>query len=197
MNDGNSGALDALIQQKLEADTDFQATLESMSDEEKSTALNAKRAELTNIAFEEIRTKADKEAELARNYKIRAEKAERGEKGDGKATGSGDDLSPKDLYALMQANVPQEDVDEVIKAAKVLGKPITEALKDSVVQTILKTNEEYRKTANATNTKVARPGTKAVTPAELQDKASKGDFPEKGSREAEELFWARRGGKRS
>lgn len=103
-----------------------------------------------------------------------------------------DELSTKDLYALMSANVPQDDVEEVVKAAKILNKSISEALKDLMVQTVLKTREEYRATANAANVAPVRPGSKKVSDEEVLAKASKGEIPEAGSKEAEALFWARR-----
>lgn len=103
-----------------------------------------------------------------------------------------DELSTKDLYALMSANVPQDDVEEVVRAAKILGKSISEALKDLTVQTVLKTREEYRTTADARNVATVRPGSKKVTDEEVLAKAANGEIPEPGSKDAEALFWARR-----
>lgn len=107
-----------------------------------------------------------------------------------------DDLSSTDLYALMNAQVPEEDVEEVVKAAKVLGKSIKDALKDDMVKAILAKRVEHRKTADANNVRPVRPGTKTKTDAEILAEAGSGKIPEKGSKEAEDLFWARRGGKR-
>lgn len=107
-----------------------------------------------------------------------------------------DNLNPLDLYALMEAKVPKEDVEEVIKASKLLGKSISEALQDPIVQGILKSKDEYRKTSEATATQTRRSGAKQVTDDEIIKKASNGEIPESGSDEAERLFWARRGGKR-
>jgi len=67
-----------------------------------------------------------------------------------------DSLSSKDLYALMDAKVPQIDVDEVVKAAKILGKSVPETLQDGFMQARLKDLAEQRKTANATNTDGSR-----------------------------------------
>jgi len=113
-----------------------------------------------------------------------------------KPTESKTDITSRDLYALMNAKVEQEDVEEVVKAAKLLGKTIQEALNDDTVKAILRTREGYRKTAEATSTKSSRPGSKTVSVDEIVSKASKGEFPEKGSKEADDLFWARRGGRR-
>lgn len=106
------------------------------------------------------------------------------------------DLSPKDLYALMSAQVPQEDVDEVTKAAKLLGVSVTDALKDTAVQAILEKRQTLRKSANTTNTGTSRPATRKVTDEQILAQASKGEIPDANSDEAERLFWARRGGKK-
>ena len=106
------------------------------------------------------------------------------------------DLSSKDLYALMQAQVPEDDVDEVQRTAKALGVSVSEALKDPVTKAILERRQALRKTADAANTTTARPSNKKVTPEEILKKAEEGIIPDKGSTDAEELFWARRGGKK-
>lgn len=196
--DEKIGALDTLVQEKIEADAEFQTSIAELPEEEKETLIQSKRAEILADEFASLREKADKATkaeELANNYKARAEKAEKlGKKGETEP--NEDSLSTKDLYALMTAQVPQDDVDEVVKASKILNVSIQEALKDPTVQTILEKRAEYRKTAQATNTGIARPSTKKVTDEEILSKASKGELPEKGSDEAERLFWARRGGKR-
>ncbi len=192
------GNLDALIQEKLDTDLDFQDSLDVLNDDEREQAVKEKRSELRNQEYSSLIEKSKKNEELATNYKIRAEKAEKGKPKDvdENTTKTDSNLSTTDLYSLMTAKVPQEDVDEVVKSAKLLGKSIPEALADETVQAILNTRAEHRTTAKATNTQVARSGAKRVTDQEILDKASKGDFPDKGSDEATRLFWARRGGKR-
>lgn len=185
------GALDTLIQEKLEADVEFQASIVDLEEADRESALQSKRAELINVTFAEMQEEARKKAELAENYKTRAEKAEKN-KGTTKPQES-QDLSTKDIYSLMQAQVPEEDIDEVLKASKLLGKTIQEALKDPVVSAILKRNEEYRRTAQASNAGKAKAGAKTPTPDEILRQASEGKIPEKGSKEAEMLFLARRG----
>lgn len=107
-----------------------------------------------------------------------------------------DALSTNDIYTLVEAKIPQVDVDVVKKTAKILGVSIAEALKDSELQTILKSRAEKRKVADATNTKTVRAGAKTVTDEEIVKAASRGEIPKAGSEEAEKLFWARRGGKK-
>lgn len=187
--------IDTLVNGKIEADTEFQETIAFLEDEEKEAAIATKRNEVLAQEFATLQEKADraeKAEELANNYKVRAEKAEKHEKPK-KEEG---ELGTKDLYALMSANVPQDDVDEVVKASKLLGKPIAEVINDPIVKTILQTRAEYRATANATSTTTARPSVKKMSDADILERANKGEIPEKGTEEAERLFWARRGGKR-
>lgn len=108
-----------------------------------------------------------------------------------------DDLTPKDLYALMNAKVHEDDVEEVSRYARSHSMDVGAALKDGKLQAILKYNEELRRTAAAQNTKPARPGSKQVSGDILVKELSEGKVPEKGSKEAEELFWAKRGGRRT
>ncbi len=88
------------------------------------------------------------------------------------------ELSPKDLYALMEAKVPQADVDEVLKASKVLGKSIPETLQDGFVQSRLKELAEQRKTAEATNTTGSKRTTTKVTDESLVEQAKQGKMPD-------------------
>jgi len=59
----------ASIDEKISSDADFQATLAEMSEEDQTQAIADKKTEL-------IDAELAKEAELAANYKVRAEKAE-------------------------------------------------------------------------------------------------------------------------
>jgi hypothetical protein len=137
-------ALDALVQEKLDADTSFLATLEGKNDTDRAAAIAAKRTEIMNTEWQ-------KANEYARNQKIRAEKAEKGETKEVKApVNTKDDkleISSLDTIAIINAKVHQEDIEEVIKASKLLGKSISETLKDSTLRAILNTREEERKTA--------------------------------------------------
>lgn len=198
--------IDALVDQKLEEDTDFQNSLADLSEEDKVTAITNKRTEIANQEFKSLSEKAqeaDKQKELANNYKIRAEKAELEiKKGKKPADAGGEDskkesdLTPTDLYALMNAKVPEEDVEEVTKAAKLLGKTVSEALKDNVVKSILSRRVEERETANVANTGNTRRTNPAISGQKLLEDLSKGEVPKPGSKEAETLFWAKRGGKK-
>lgn len=140
------------------------------SDEESSSELEARLA---------------KAEELAQNYKIRAEKAERLAKASRneapttqKQTPTAGDLGTKDLYALMEAKVPQDDIDEVTEYAKFKGISVAEALKSNVVKTMLSDKAEMRNTAQASNVGTARRGSAKVSDDVLLSKASKGELPD-------------------
>lgn len=105
-------------------------------------------------------------------------------------------MSIKDMYALNQANVHTDDLDEVLEYAKFKKISVAEALQSSLIKATLADKSEYRKTANVSNTGAARKGAVKTSDDTLQANLSKGIVPEKGSDEAERLFWARRGGKR-
>jgi hypothetical protein len=107
------------------------------------------------------------------------------------------ELTPKDTLAFMATGVTEEeDIEEVLKLAKGFGMTVSEALKDDTVKHRLNVLKEQRKTAEAANTRPARSGAKQVDGKQLVDKLSKGEVPKPGSSDAEELFWARRGGRR-
>lgn len=106
------------------------------------------------------------------------------------------DLDSKDLYALMQNQVPADDIDDVVKVAKLEGISVAEALKLDLTKTILAKKSEYRKSAEVANTAPARKGATKLSDEAILSGLSEGKIPEKGSEEAERLFWARRGGKK-
>lgn len=138
-----------------------------------------------------------KAKELANNYKIRAEKAEaEAKKLKGESTPKNTEVAPKneglslkDVKALQ--DIPEEDIDEVVEYAKYKGVSIAEIKKDSVMQGILRTRLEERKTAEATNTGGGRPSPSKASDETLLSKAEKGDLPE-SAEEIERLVDAKR-----
>src|SRR3990167_84655 len=189
--------IDEIVQEKIDADADFQATLADLSEEEKEASITAKKSEVLSQEFASLKEQADAKAkaeELANNYKIRAEKAEaEAKKGEKPVVPSKpDDLSPKDLYALMNEKVPQEDVDEVVRAAKALNLTIPEALKSNIVKSILSEKAEERTTAQATQKKGGARGVSKVSGEDLLSEAEKtGQLPE-SEEDIQKLFLARR-----
>lgn len=105
-------------------------------------------------------------------------------------------LSPLDAIAIAKADVPIEDIDDVIEIAKLKKVSVREALSMPITKTILAEKEEYRKSAKATNAGGGKRGPQATSPETLLKNLSEGKTPERGSKEAEDLFWARRGGRR-
>lgn len=188
---------DTVVQEALDADQEFQTTLSGLEDYERAEAVSKKRGEVSDHLYQTLSADAKKQADIAKDQQIRAKKAET-ERDEllKKGAPKDDALSPSEMYVLVAAQVPPEDVPEVQKAAKLLGMDITTALKDPMVQSVLKQRAETRATANATDTSGKKAPVGQTTDQELLDKASKGDLPEQGSPEAERLFWLRRGGKR-
>lgn len=137
-----------------------------------------------------------KAEELARNYKIRAEKAEKELKAklqpSQAPTQEVGDMSKRDLYALMNAKVHEEDVDEVSRWAKFNNVTVTEALKDNVMKTLLRDREEKRKMAQVANTNGGRPTSSKLSDETLIEKAQKGQLPESDA-DIQRLWKARRG----
>lgn len=87
-------------------------------------------------------------------------------------------LSQTDLYALVKADVPEEDISEITDYAKLKNITVAEALKSNVVKTILSEKKEERATAAAANTAKAKVGTASVSTDTLLANARKGILPD-------------------
>lgn len=105
-------------------------------------------------------------------------------------------LTTQDTIALAKADVDDDDMDEVLSHAKFKGISVREALKSPYIKSYLSEQKEFRTTAAAANAGGSNRAVKTTTPETLMKDLSSGKVPEKGSKEAEELFWAKRGGKR-
>lgn len=133
---------------------------------------------------DEIQAELKKAQELAENYKIRAEKAERLAKAarttqpEAKQEAKQGDLNSKDLYALMEAKVPQDDIDEVAEYARFKGISIADALKSTVVKTLLGEKAEQRQSAEAANVGSSKRSSGKTSDDVLVAKAEKGELPE-------------------
>lgn len=180
--------IDKVVDDRLAKDADFQTKIATLSDEEKATQTGTRRKE---ILHEEV----GKINQIAKDQKIRAEKAEAEvEKLKPKpaaaaaSTAADDQLSTTDMYILSSRQVHPDDLAEVQKAAKLLGKTIAETLDDTTFAPILASRVEKRKVANGTNTGSGRPGATGNTDAELMDNFKKGVVPAAGTPEAERLY---------
>lgn len=145
----------------------------------------------------EYKARLYKAEQLANNYKIRAEKAERLAKSikteQPKANEQSDNLSVRDIYTLMDAKVPEIDIEVVQKFAKLEGISIAEAVKNPLVKTILADRAEQRKTASVANTTASKRGSGKVSDEALLEKALKtGELPD-NEEDLQRLWRARKG----
>lgn len=131
---------------------------------------------LTPEQIAELKAKAARADELEKKNKQLFERAKKNTPASKEAK---DNLSSKDLYALMEAKVPQDDIDEVTRAAKALNLSIPEALKSNIVKGILEEKSEERRTATATQTRGGARGSVKVSGADILAKAERtGELPD-------------------
>lgn len=129
--------------------------------------------------YETEKARADKAEKLAENQKIRAEKAEKeAKKGKEEKPEKQPVMSSTDVFALVKANVAEEDIADVQEYATLKKISVSEALKSTVVKTILAEKTDFRKTAAASNTGNVRRGTVKATDEALIAEADKGNIPE-------------------
>jgi hypothetical protein len=127
------------------------------------------------------KAKAEKAEADYQAQKVRAEKAEKAIKTrvEVKPQPKAEGPSLKDYVALKNADIHEDDVDDVIEYAKFKKISITDALKSSVVKATLSEKVELRNTANATNTGKTRSGSSKQSGENLLEKAKKtGEVPE-------------------
>lgn len=177
------------VKTENETPTNEEEVVEETTTEEEETPKTLSEEEIAEL---------QKKAELADNYKIRAEKAEAKVKKIPKVEKvevSEDNLSTKDVLALTSSNISADDYDEVIRVSKILGKDVNEALQDPTLKTILATRAEERTTADATNTTTqARGSNKTDGEALLKKAESGGEMPqdEEGFKKLAEAQMARK-----
>lgn len=155
-----------------------------LNTQEETTDSNEVETDENSEDLEELKARLAKAEELANNYKIRAEKAEK--KGDEPkiskvAPKKSSELSTLDIIAISKANIETDDVEEVVEYAKFKGISVAEALKSNVIQTTLAQKEEMRKTAQATSTGQTRRGSSQISDEKLLADAKKGILPDSDS----------------
>jgi hypothetical protein len=151
-------------------------TEETTEDESTEESVDESTEESTEEDVEVIKSKLSKAEELANNYKIRAEKAEKLAKTAKSEIKS--DLSTADIFALNKAGVEYEDINEIAEYAKLRKVSVQEALNSSVIKTILAEKAENRKVAEASNTGKTAKRQTSVSDETLLANASKGIIPE-------------------
>lgn len=124
------------------------------------------------------KAEALKEKERADNQKIRAEKAEQKAKTEKQGTEKAPAISTTDFYALMTAQVAQEDIQEVQDYAAFKKISIADALKAPAIKSILADRKEERNVAEATNSGRVRRQAQAPSSDAILSDASKGKLPE-------------------
>lgn len=166
--------------------------LETLTEEENEALVSglkteedflAEHEEASRIRETEREERFNKAEELASNYKIRAEKAEAKVKSEIKSgeqvlTPTNETLTPKDLMALMNAKVHEEDIEEVQEYARFKKISLAEALNISVIKTLLSEKAEQRKVADATNVGVTKRSPSKESDETLLRNASKGELPD-------------------
>ena len=162
-----------------EENEDNQESLNPEEENEETSKNTSEESETSEDSQEDVEV-LKKKAKLAENYKIRAEKAEKelkakkSEKPQEEKVG----LSELDIFALVKANVSEEDLDEVKNFAGYRKISVAEALKDKTLKSILSDRAEERRSAEATETKGQRPSSQ-TSPEAVLAKASRGELPEK------------------
>lgn len=155
------------------ADTQTETTEEVEKPQEESTT-EVEETDKPEIEHTPYEKKMFERAKLAEAEAKKLKKQLEQQKPQVTSPAKDSDLSSKDLYALMESKVPQADIDEVIKASKLLGKSVAETLQDGFVKARLKDLNEQRETANATNTTGSKRTTVKLDDAGLVEKALQG-----------------------
>ena len=179
-----------------------------MENEEQVIADTSEQQEGEIIVLDDIddsEYEVSKAQEYGKNQKIRAERAEKelkelkskfsSPKEAPTPSKNTDAFSQTDLIALIKADIPEDDIPEVSDYAKMKGISMAEALKTSVVKTILAERKEERNTAQATSIGGQRRGATKPDSSALLSNASRGQMPANDN-DLEDLIRARLGGKR-
>lgn len=155
-------------------------TLEETEEEEDTTDWKAEAGKARVLANNQ-RIRAEKAEKLAKTVKVNVQPQ--------KVSG---DLSTKDIYALMEAKVPEADIEKVQDIAKLKGISVSEALKLSLTKQILADEGEQRITASAANVGSSKRGSGKVSDSSLTSEAEKGNMPENDA-DLERLWKLRKG----
>lgn len=167
----------AVVEDKLNNDTEFHSSLEGLADEDRSNAINQRRTELINQEVSSLAEAKKKAEQIAADQKRRAEKAEEeAKKSHTIQPTQNEGLSDDDLLYVARAPIHQDDVKDVVELAKLKKIPVAEAHK--FMEPILERRSEERKTAEAAHTKGSARGTITDTPESLIAKAQQGNLSE-------------------
>jgi hypothetical protein len=176
--DNENGTVDASVTEDVVTNT----TEETAETSQENTA---DQSEGTEETIEEVKARLEDEKkarlkaeDIAKNQRIRAEKAEKGNKIPKEAPATNNALSLKDTTAIINAKVHEDDIEEVVEFARFKKIPISEALKNPIMIATLDQRSEQRNTAIATNTGSGRRGSPKVSDETLLSNANSGKLPE-------------------
>ena len=147
---------------------DGESTTETVENQEEETQPD--ELEKKNKQLFERTKKAEAEAK-----ELRAELAELA-KAKEKKTDSKSEYSLQDIRAL--ADVHDDNVDSVVRYAKLENISIPEAKKSTIIQTILREADEQRKTALAANTGAVKRGSSKGSDEAILEQFANGNLPE-------------------
>ena len=87
------------------------------------------------------------------------------------------DLSSRDVIAIIEGKVPEQDIDDVREYAQLKNISISDALKSNVVKTILSDNAEQRKVSSASNVGSSKRAASVSSDEQLLANARAGKMP--------------------
>lgn len=87
-------------------------------------------------------------------------------------------MSQTDMIAIVRADVPDEDISEIVEYATFKKISVAEALKTPFIKNVLEERAENRKVAEGTNTGANKRNSGALTDETLLNNARKGIMPE-------------------
>lgn len=189
MTKNTTGEDDTLIDQEEELDTEDETVDTPNEDEDKVDDDQEDSSDDNNSDDDDDDEDQDNKKDwkkIAENYKIRAEKAEKENKGrkqgsskpNNSNSNQGDRLSDQDMYVLLENKVPSADFKDVVEYARFKRIPVEEALGSTVVKTMLREKAEIRATAKATQTGSQRRQSGRVSDQDLVSNARQGKLPE-------------------
>ena len=126
---------------------------EILNTEEEETSINDEQEDVEEEQASDLEERLKKAEEIAENQRIRAEKAEKKAKANTAKEGTSKKYSLEEIEDITAlSSIPKEDRQEVLDYAESKGIKPSEALANPMITAYLKSQEEVRKTAQASNT---------------------------------------------
>ncbi len=152
---------DNSIEETLTQDTEAEIEID-LDDNQEDDTIDWKAVALKNQkAYRDQKTRAEIAEKKANTAKPQAHSESK-------------ELSFKDGFALSKANVHEDDIDEVIEYSQFKKISVAEALKSSVIVSMMKEKEEFRNSDKASTTTNTRRATPKITDDTILENARKG-----------------------